>query len=73
MGRGKVLRALAVVGALAIVAAACTKKNEGAATPTAAVEKIPVTVYGQGAWTGGANSLTLPSFQGAQIRFDGRS
>jgi branched-chain amino acid transport system substrate-binding protein len=59
--------------ALALVAAACGGDDEpgGDATPTdGGVEKIDVTVYGQGAWTGGVSSLVLPSFQGAQIRFD---
>jgi branched-chain amino acid transport system substrate-binding protein len=59
--------------ALALVAAACGGDEEpggGDGSPTGAVEKIDVTVYGQGAWTGGVSSLVLPSFQAAQIRFD---
>lgn len=57
--------------ALSLVAAACSS-DETSPSPASgsAVEKIDVTVYGQGAWTGGVNSLTLPSFQGGQIRFD---
>jgi branched-chain amino acid transport system substrate-binding protein len=57
--------------ALALVAAACSSETSSSpASSGAPVEKIDVTVYGQGAWTGGVNSLTLPSFQGGQIRFD---
>ncbi len=58
--------------ALALVAAACGGDDEpgGGTTPTDGVEKIEVTVYGQGAWTGGVSSLVLPSFQGAQLKFD---
>jgi branched-chain amino acid transport system substrate-binding protein len=57
--------------ALSLVAAACSS-DETSPSPASGspVEKIDVTVYGQGAWTGGVNSLTLPSFQGGQIRFD---
>jgi branched-chain amino acid transport system substrate-binding protein len=58
--------------ALALVAAACGGDEEpgGGATTPGAVDKIEVSVYGQGAWTGGVSSLVLPSFQGAQIKFD---
>jgi branched-chain amino acid transport system substrate-binding protein len=34
------------------------------------VEKIDVTIYGQGAWTGGFSSLVLPEMQSAQIHFN---
>lgn len=59
---------LALLGVLTLVAAACNGDEDGGGeTPT---DRIDVTVYGQGAWTGGVSSLVLPSMQGAQIRFD---
>lgn len=64
----------ALVGVLAIVGAACS--NDSSTPPTGGTstggggERIAVTVYGQGAWTGGVSSLVLPSMQGAQIHFD---
>jgi branched-chain amino acid transport system substrate-binding protein len=66
------IRIVAVVGVLGIVAAACSNDETPPAggTTSAPVEKVDVTVFIQGAWTGGVNSLTLPSFQGGQIRFD---
>jgi branched-chain amino acid transport system substrate-binding protein len=65
------LTACALVSVLAIVGAACSSDSSTpTATGTGAVEKIPVTIYGQGAWTGPANYLILPSMQGAQLRFD---
>lgn len=36
---------------------------------TTAAQKIDVTVYFQGAWTGPYNYLVLPSIQGAQLKF----
>jgi branched-chain amino acid transport system substrate-binding protein len=59
---------LAVVSVMGLVASACDGGEP--TTPTGPAEKIAVTVYGQGAWTGGVSSLVLPSMQGAQIRFD---
>lgn len=61
------------VAVLGMVAAACSS-DESTSTSSSAtgepVEKIAVTVYGQGAWTGPANYLVVPSFQGAQMAFD---
>jgi branched-chain amino acid transport system substrate-binding protein len=69
----KFLQTLALVAVLAMVAAACggDDEPEGDGTTTGdGGERINVTVYGQGAWTGGASGLVLPSMQSAQIRFD---
>jgi branched-chain amino acid transport system substrate-binding protein len=59
---------------LALVAAGCGGgDDEGGGTAAGGggdVEKIPVTVYFQGALTGPYNYLVIPSFQGAQLRFD---
>ncbi len=59
---------------LSLVAAACNGETAttppGTDTTAPPVEKIEVTIYGQGAWTGPANYLILPSMQGAQLRFD---
>jgi branched-chain amino acid transport system substrate-binding protein len=71
-------RALAVLAVLGLVAAACGD-DEGETTTTGAtgatsatgatapVEKIDVTVYAQGAWTGPYNYLVLPGIQAAQL------
>ena len=61
---------LAVVSVMAIVAAACGDDTAPTDTGPAPEDRIEVTVYGQGAWTGGVSSLVLPSMQGATIRFD---
>jgi branched-chain amino acid transport system substrate-binding protein len=64
---------VALLSTLTLVAAACggdEPTTDGATTPPAETERIEVTVYGQGAWTGGVSSLVLPSMQGAQIRFN---
>lgn len=72
--RKKWLRAVSLVSLLALVGAACGGDDDegGGTSPTgeAPVEKIDVTIYGQGAWTGPANYLVVPSFQGAQMAFD---
>jgi len=77
MKNRKVLAIFALFGALSLVAAACGDDDDGGATAatgatgeTGAVEKIDVTVYGQGAWTGPFNYLIIPEFQGAQLAFD---
>lgn len=70
MNRGVWLRALAPVAVFGMLVAACTNDDETTTSPGGTMERIDVTVYGQGAWTGGANSLVLPTFQSAQIRFD---
>jgi branched-chain amino acid transport system substrate-binding protein len=68
------LRAIALVVVVGWVATACSNEDEapGTATPGGGVEaeRIDVTIYGQGAWTGPANYLVVPSMQGAQMRFD---
>jgi len=58
---------LSVVSVLMIVASACNGDG-GGDEPSA--DRIEVTVFGQGAWTGPYNYLVVPSFQGAQMRFD---
>lgn len=78
MRRRKFRALFALVAALSLVAAACNNDEGGGETgatgPTAetggAVEKIDVTVYGQGAWTGPYNYLVVPSMQAAQLAFD---
>lgn len=77
MKNRKVLAIFALLGALSLVAAACGDDEGGGETAatgatgeTGAVEKIDVTVYGQGAWTGPYNYLIIPEFQGAQLAFD---
>jgi branched-chain amino acid transport system substrate-binding protein len=76
MKNRKVISIVALLGALSLVAAACGDDDEGGAATggatgeTGAVEKIDVTVYGQGAWTGPFNYLIIPEFQGAQLAFD---
>jgi branched-chain amino acid transport system substrate-binding protein len=68
------ITACALVGVLAIVGAACSNDSStppaGGTSTGGGGERIAVTVYGQGAWTGGVSSLVLPSMQGAQIHFD---
>lgn len=67
------VRVISLAAVLTLVGAACGGDDEGGdASPTgeAPVEKIDVTIYGQGAWTGPANYLVVPSFQGAQMAFD---
>ncbi len=54
---------------LALTAAGCASDEggDGGGGPT---EKIPVSIYFQGALTGAFNYLVIPSFQAAGIRFD---
>ncbi|MCA1727633.1 MAG: branched-chain amino acid ABC transporter substrate-binding protein, partial [Actinobacteria bacterium] len=61
---------LAVLTVFVLVGAACGKDDEPTPGATGGEDRIEVTVYGQGAWTGGANGLVLPSMQSAKIRFD---
>jgi branched-chain amino acid transport system substrate-binding protein len=64
---------VAGLAVLAMVATACSEDSTSSPAGSATgepVEKIAVTVYGQGAWTGPANYLVVPSFQGAQMAFD---
>ncbi len=62
------LKVFAVLAAFTMLAAACSKKKAGGGGGGG--NRIEVTVYGQGAWTGGANTLVLPSMQSAQLHFD---
>ncbi len=65
------LKVLALVAGLGLVAGACGGGGGGASpSASAAVNKINVTVYGQGAWTGSFSSLVLPSMQSAEIHFN---
>ncbi|MDQ3659655.1 MAG: branched-chain amino acid ABC transporter substrate-binding protein [Actinomycetota bacterium] len=56
--------------ALTLVAAACGGGGDDGGGGGGSVEKIPVTVYFQGALTGPVNFLVVPSFQAAQVRVD---
>jgi branched-chain amino acid transport system substrate-binding protein len=65
----KWFRYMAVLSAVALLAAACAEEEEPAAGDgDGAVEKIPVTVYAQGAITGDFNYLVVPSVNGAKLR-----
>lgn len=76
-GRGNTVRKrltlplLATLAVLTLVAAACGGNDDGggggSASPSGAVEKIDVTVYAQGAWTGPYTFLTIPGFQAAEL------
>jgi branched-chain amino acid transport system substrate-binding protein len=71
MKHRRLLTGMVGLVSLSIIAAACSSSSsEPSAGSEAPVEKIAVTVYGQGAWTGPANYLVVPSFQGAQMAFD---
>ncbi|MEX2459414.1 MAG: branched-chain amino acid ABC transporter substrate-binding protein [Actinomycetota bacterium] len=71
MQKPRWLTLVAILGVFALVGAACNGDGGGGGGGTPdGDERIEVTVYGQGAWTGGANGLVLPSMQSAQIRFD---
>lgn len=63
---------LGALAVLAVVAAACGNDNGGGggggSSSAAPAEKIDVTVYAQGAWTGPYNYLVLPSIQAAKLR-----
>ena len=56
--------------ALMLVGAACGGGGDGGGSGGGAVEKVPVTIYFQGALSGPVNYLVIPSFQAAQVRFD---
>jgi branched-chain amino acid transport system substrate-binding protein len=67
----KGFRYLSVLSVVALLASACAEEEGGGGGGGGgAAEKIPVTVYGQGAWTGDYNYLVINSFQAAQMRFD---
>jgi branched-chain amino acid transport system substrate-binding protein len=62
---------LALLLALSLIAAACGGDDEGEpAGDGEALEKVPVTVYFQGALSGPFSYLVTPAFQGAQIHVD---
>jgi branched-chain amino acid transport system substrate-binding protein len=68
--RSKWMIFVALLSALTLVAAACGGGDDdgGGGGGGQAAEKIPVTVYYQGALTGPYNYLVIPSFQGAQLK-----
>jgi branched-chain amino acid transport system substrate-binding protein len=73
MKRARWLTPLAAIGVFALIAVACTSSSSsgtGSATTSGSVSanKINVTIYGQGAWTGPYNYLVVPSMQGASLR-----
>lgn len=72
MRKPRWLMLVSVLAVFALVAAACGDGDTGGGDggDGGDGDRIEVTVYGQGAWTGGANGLVLPSMQSAQIRFD---
>lgn len=65
---------LAPLAVLAVLGAACSNNDnnggtgEGSGSTAAPVEKMDVTVYAQGAWTGPYNYLVVPSIQGAKLK-----
>lgn len=63
-------RYLAVLSAVALLGAACAQEEEPGAGGGDQAEKVPVTVYFQGALTGDFNYLVIHAFQAAQLRFD---
>jgi branched-chain amino acid transport system substrate-binding protein len=70
MQKPKWLTLVAILAVFALVGAACNDDGGGGGGGGGGGERIEVTVYGQGAWTGGANGLVLPSMQSAEIRFN---
>jgi branched-chain amino acid transport system substrate-binding protein len=65
----KWFRYMAVLSAVALLAAACAEDEPAADGGEAAPEeKIPVTVYAQGAITGDFNYLVVPSVDAAKLR-----
>ena len=73
MKRSKWFALVAMLMALTLVAAACGDDGDGGTGTggdNGGGEKVPVTVYFQGALTGPYNYLVIPAFQGAQLAFD---
>jgi branched-chain amino acid transport system substrate-binding protein len=72
MKRSKWMIFVALLSALTLLAAACGGGDDdgGGGGGGQAAEKIPVAVYFQGALTGPYNYLVIPTFQGAQLKFD---
>ncbi|MGH2686528.1 MAG: ABC transporter substrate-binding protein, partial [Actinomycetota bacterium] len=67
----KFTRYLGVLSAVALVTAACAEEGGGGGGGgDGAVEKVPVSVYFQGALTGDFNYLVINAFQAAQLKFD---
>ena len=67
----KWFRYIAVLSAVALLAAACAEDEPaggGAGGEEEPTEKIPVTVYAQGAITGDFNYLVVPSVNAAKLR-----
>jgi branched-chain amino acid transport system substrate-binding protein len=68
----KWFRYLAVLSAVALVTAACAEEGDGGGAGggdgDGAVEKIPVTVYAQGAITGDFNYLVIHAVNAAKLR-----
>jgi branched-chain amino acid transport system substrate-binding protein len=62
----KPLRYLALISVVALLGAACAEEAAGPGEEPA--EKIPVTIYFQGALTGDFNYLVVPSFQASELR-----
>jgi len=70
--KSRVLRVFAILAVLMVVGAACKDDNnepQNSGGGTTSADKIKVSVYFQGAWTGPYNYLVLPSIQGAQLKF----
>jgi branched-chain amino acid transport system substrate-binding protein len=63
---------LAPLAVLAVITAACSNNNNGGGGggggSSAPAQKIDVTVYAQGAWTGPYNYLVIPSIQGGKLK-----
>ncbi|HYN35601.1 MAG TPA: branched-chain amino acid ABC transporter substrate-binding protein [Actinomycetota bacterium] len=72
MKRSKLFMMVASLMAVTVLAAACGGEDEPAAPgdDNAGPDKIPVTLYFQGALSGPYSYLITPSFQGAQIKVD---
>jgi branched-chain amino acid transport system substrate-binding protein len=68
MKRSKWIVFVALLSALTLLAAACGGGDDDGGAGGQPAEKIPVTVYFQGALTGPFNYLVIPAFQGAQLK-----
>lgn len=71
MNGSRWLKLGAALFAFSLLAAGCGgSSGSGTGDTSAAADKVPVTVYFQGALTGPYNYLVIPSFQAAQIAID---